>query len=82
MFSVNQVAEKYSVSSDTVLSWLASGQLKGLNVGRCPGAKRPRWRITQAALDAFEAVRASSVVEKARRSRGKSRGEVVEFYKA
>ena len=31
------------------------GELKGVNVSRSPRSKKPRWRFTQAALEAFEA---------------------------
>jgi predicted site-specific integrase-resolvase len=35
-----QVAEKYGVSVHTCLHWLATGQLKALNVGRSPGKEK------------------------------------------
>jgi len=47
-----QVARQLAVKPDTVLAWIAAGELAAVDVRR-PGAKRPRWRITQDSLDAF-----------------------------
>jgi excisionase family DNA binding protein len=40
--SVKDVAERYGVTPHTVLSWIASGELRAVNVGRRAGAKKPR----------------------------------------
>jgi transposase len=77
--SVKQVQERYGVSQYTVLHWLATGQLKGLNVGRDPGKKRARWRITQHALEAFEALR-TLTPPPPKKSRRRKPADVVEFY--
>jgi excisionase family DNA binding protein len=55
--SVRDLCERYGVSEGTVLGWIKRGELKALNVGRRPGAKKPRWRITQQALEQFELAR-------------------------
>ena len=79
-YTVRDLCERYAVSEATVLAWIASGQLRALNVGRSPNSKKPRWRITQAALDAFEAAR--SVAPPAPRARRRKRNEdVIEFYR-
>src|SRR5687768_11565615 len=52
--TVREVQERYGVTEHTVLGWIRSGELKAINVGVTPGKKKPRWRITQEALDAFE----------------------------
>src|SRR5262245_36983341 len=54
--SVADICERYGVSEHTVLGWIRSGDLKAVNVGRRSGAKKPRWRITQEAVTAFEAL--------------------------
>jgi excisionase family DNA binding protein len=84
MFTVADLERRYGVSQSTVLGWIAAGELKAVNVGRRPGAKKPRWRISQAALDAFEAVRTPAggaapqpVAKRARRGKGP---EVIQFY--
>ena len=56
-YSVRDISERYAVSEHTVLGWIGNGELRAVNVGRRPGAKKPRWRITAAALEAFEAAR-------------------------
>ena len=35
------------MSEETVLGWIRTGQLKAMNVGRTPGAKQPRRRVTK-----------------------------------
>jgi excisionase family DNA binding protein len=55
--SVRDVCERYGVSEHTVLGWIRSGELRAVNVGRRPGGKKPRWRVTEAALTAFERLR-------------------------
>ena len=57
MFTVQDVQRRYGVTVHTVLGWIRSGELRAVNVGRRLGAKKPRWRITQQALDAFEQLR-------------------------
>lgn len=56
--SVRDVCERYGVAEQTVLGWIRSGELRALNCSRRPDAKKPRWRITQEALAAFELARA------------------------
>jgi excisionase family DNA binding protein len=60
MFTVRDIQERYRVSNHTVLAWIRTGELKAIKVNRKLGARKPRWRISQAAVDAFEALRSSS----------------------
>jgi hypothetical protein len=80
MFNVKDLTKRYSVNEDTVRGWINSGQLKAINVGRTPNSKRPRWRITQAALDAFEAARAAIPPQPSARPRRAHAAGVVEFF--
>lgn len=57
--TVEQVAERYAVSKAAVWDWIHSGELKALNVGRKPGLKKPRWRITMGAIENFELMRSA-----------------------
>ncbi len=59
-FTVKALCERYSVTEGTVLTWIRSGELKAINVGKRFGAKKPRWRVTQEAISAFELRRATS----------------------
>jgi excisionase family DNA binding protein len=81
VLTVARVAERYGVTEGTVLAWISSGELKALNVGRKPGAKKPRWRVSETALEAFEAARsaAAPAPPKARRPR-RQNNDVVRFY--
>ncbi len=81
MFTVNDLQKRYAVSEHTVLKWIRTGELKALNVGRTPRGGKPRWRITAAALEAFEAGRSPSPAPTPppRKTRGKS-ADVIQFY--
>lgn len=79
--SVKDVCERYGVSEHTVLGWIARGELRALNVGRQLGAKKPRWRITQAALELFEQLRTAAPAVPARGKRKRGQPEIIEFYK-
>ncbi len=77
--SVRDLCERYGVSEPSVLGWIHSGEMRAVHVGRKPGAKKPRWRVTQQALEAFEQARTPSPPPP--RTPRKSRpAEVVAFY--
>ncbi|MSU78930.1 MAG: DNA-binding protein [Gemmataceae bacterium] len=78
--SVRDICDRYGVSEQTVLGWINRGELRAINVGRRPGAKKPRWRITQEALEAFELSRTASPPQP-RAQRRKRPAEIIEFYK-
>jgi excisionase family DNA binding protein len=78
--SVRDLTERYGVSEHTVLAWIASGELRAVNVGRRPSAKKPRWRITQEALAAFEMARTPTPPPPKTRRRNRP-ADVIEFYK-
>jgi hypothetical protein len=59
-FTVADVASRYAVTSATVIGWIRAGELLAVNVSRSARSKKPRWRITPAALEAFEAGRMAS----------------------
>jgi excisionase family DNA binding protein len=77
--SVQNVADRYGVSEHTVLVWIAHGELRAINVGRHQGARKPRWRITEDALAAFEQMRATTPPLPQLRRR-KRPADVIEFY--
>jgi excisionase family DNA binding protein len=79
-FSVRDLCERYGVSEHTILQWIRSGELKAVNVGRKPGTKKPRWRITAEALAAFELAR-TPTPPPPRMRRKKRPAEVIQFYK-
>jgi transposase len=80
MHTVQDIQRRYGVTVHTVLTWIRSGELRAVNVGRRPGAKKPRWRVTEAALEAFEQLR-TPTPPPPRARRRKRNYEVHEFYK-
>jgi excisionase family DNA binding protein len=77
--TVRDVAQRYAVSEQTVLGWIHACELRAINVGRKPGAKKPRWRITAEALAAFEVARTPQPPLPRSRRRKRLPG-VIEFY--
>lgn len=77
--TVHELCERYGVSEHTVLQWIRSGELRAVNVGRRPGTKKPRWRITREALEAFELAR-TPTPSPPRVRRRKRLAEVIKFY--
>jgi excisionase family DNA binding protein len=76
--TVDDICKRFGgISERTVLGWISSGELKAVNVGRKPGKKKPRWRISQEALDEFE--RGRSAMPKPQ-SAPRRRAEVVDMY--
>jgi excisionase family DNA binding protein len=59
VLTVRDVAEEYRVSGHTVLRWITSGDLRAVDVSRTRG-KRPTWRITRAAIAAWEQSRTTT----------------------
>lgn len=79
-FSVRDLCDRYCVSEHTVLNWINRGELRAINVGRKPRGKKPRWRITQEALEAFELARTPFSPQPRAQCR-KRPADVIEFYK-
>jgi hypothetical protein len=79
-FTVKAVSQRYGVSEHTDLMWIKQGAIRAINVGRRPGTQKPRWRIAQAALEGFEALRAATPPVPPTRRR-KQPANIIEFYK-
>lgn len=77
-YSIREIRERYGVGEHTVLAWVRRGELRAIDVSRKPGG-RPKWRITQEALDAFEAHR-TPTPPPSRAKRRRPAG-VIEYYK-
>ncbi len=78
-FTVADLTERYGVSEHTVLGWIRSGELKAFSVGRSPGAKKPRWRVSAEAVESFE-LRRTPTPPKARARRRRRDVSVIEFF--
>jgi transposase len=82
MFTVRDIQERYGVTEHTVLGWIKAGELKAVNVGRQPGKLKPRWRVSQSALEQFELQRtATPAMPTPRKQRKRREPEVIQFYK-
>ena len=79
MHTIRDLCQRYGVTEHTVLTWIRAGELRAVNVGRHPGARKPRWRVSQAALDAFEALRMATLPQPPATRRRQAAG-VIEFY--
>ncbi len=77
--TIKELCERYGVNEHTVLGWIRTGELKAVNVGRRPGTKKPRWRITADALATFELIRTHNPPPPRTQRRKQSAG-VIQFY--
>lgn len=80
MHTVQDISRRYGVTEHTVLAWIRSGELTAIHTGRKSGARKPRWRITEAAVAAFEAARATGPPPPPRTRRRKLPDDVIRFY--
>lgn len=56
-YSPGDLAARYACKPETICAMIARGDIAAVNIGL--GTIKPRWRVTQAALDRFEAARAA-----------------------
>ena len=74
------VAKRWNCSPDHVIDLVRGRHLKGFSISP-PSSKRPRYRITQAALSEYEKLRQAGTPAKAVRRQQKQMAGVIEFYK-
>jgi excisionase family DNA binding protein len=75
-----QLAKQLGVKPDKVRTWIKSGQLAATNVAKKPGG-RPRYRISEAAIEEFERKRQGAAPPTpARKRRMKSDDRVTKFF--
>lgn len=73
------VAATLQVKTDTVLAWIAVGELTASDVSR-PTSTRPRWRIMQDDLVAFLSRRRKHIAPAPQRRRKPKDTGVIAFY--
>ena len=73
------IARRYRVSVHKILRWIATSELRAINVAT-DIARRPRWIVTPEALAEFERRRAAQLAPAPRRRRRKKRADVIEFF--
>ncbi len=69
MLTVKEVAERYGIDAQQVRAWIHSGELVAIDLSKKPHSRRPTWRISEMALEDFEAARTKEAAEKRRRIR-------------
>jgi excisionase family DNA binding protein len=78
-YTARQVAERLSVQTAVVLGWIRSGGLRAVDVSN--GARRkPRWRISDEALEEFIASRTAVSPLRSARRRRRRNSNVIEFF--
>jgi hypothetical protein len=79
-FTPPELARRWGISPDKVVSWLRSGELRGINLAlRAGPGKRARWRISLAEVEAFEQRRGATPTPR-RTRRTKEQAEVIPFF--
>jgi excisionase family DNA binding protein len=77
LLNIPLAARRLGIGEDAVLAHIRAGRLRAVNVGA--GPVRPRWRITEEALEQFVASRTSAPTPPAKRTRAKQ-PEVIQFF--
>jgi hypothetical protein len=72
-----QVARRWAVSPEKVIALIGRGELRAFNVGL---GHRPRWRIPEDAVAAFEQRRGAQPALSVSRSRKRAEPAVIEFF--
>jgi len=75
-----EVARRYGVSPEKVLGWIKSGELRAVNVATRREGRKPRYRIDEGDLLAFEAARAPQPAPPMSRRRRHRPQSVIEFF--
>jgi len=75
--TVAEVAALFDVDAGVVLSWIGAKKLAAVNVASAGCLKRPRWRVSQAAIEVFVAGRTKAPPPGRQR---RTRLDVEEFY--
>jgi excisionase family DNA binding protein len=79
-FTVAELAERLRVNEHAILSWIRSGELRAMNVGRSPGGKKPRWRISTEALEDFEIRRTPTPTPPKAKARRRRDASVTQYF--
>jgi transposase len=79
-FSVKDLTDRFGVGEHTICEWIRRGELTAINVARKPGT-RPKWRVTEEALAAFELARTAIPPPERARRRKQANSTVLEFIK-
>ncbi|NOY41574.1 MAG: helix-turn-helix domain-containing protein [Planctomycetes bacterium] len=80
-FTPNEVAEILAVDPDKVRLWIRNGELRGFDVGQNPNSKKPRYRVSEKSLEAFQEQRSIvPITSRPRRRQRKKDSDFVKYY--
>lgn len=74
-----QVAERFAVDPHKVLDWIRRGELHAIDCATVTGG-RPRYRVSQKALEQFELHRSATPQPRITRCRRRKDPNIVEFF--
>jgi len=77
-FTCPEVAKYLRISPEKCIGFIRSGELKAFNVGK--GKTKPRYRISQQAIDDFEASRLVITQPKTTRRKRRRDPSIIEFF--
>ena len=69
-FTPPEVAAHLRVKASKIIQWIRSGELSAFDVSNRPGIGRPRYRITEEAVELFQARRSPSPTATSRKKQG------------
>ncbi len=78
-FTVDEVAKIEAVHAETVLLWIRAGELTAHNASANPKSRKPRWRVTDADLQAFRLARQNGAKEPTTPRRKRTVGVIREY---
>lgn len=72
VFTLKQFAERYGIDPKQAQGYIRDGHLAAIDISSNPGTGRPRWRITEQAIERFESSRTKNSTSADKPSRRRS----------
>lgn len=79
IFRPKDIAERFNVSVETVLTWIRTGELRASNIA-ARQAHRPRWVILESAVDDFIELREYRPIPTTSRRRKRGRRDIPQHF--
>ena len=80
MLTPPKLAKRYGVSVDKIIRWILAGELAAMNLATVADG-RPRYKITEEAVQAFEARRATRAPVLTRRRKRTAPADIVRHFR-
>ena len=78
-YTLKEVAMLEAVHEETVKLLVRSGELRAHNASQNPKSRKPRWRVTDADLNAFRLARQNGTKEPTQTRRKRPAGPIKEY---